>query len=90
MDWSNGKFLAGQAEVGDAVSMPLRQWAARRAKDEAEIDNARDRARALQSKAIPSGDAPAAPAAAANKFGKGGQGQRPKKLTAGAPAGVPS
>ena len=47
VDWSNGKFFTGTGDVGDAVTSSLRQWAARRAKDEADIESARDRARAM-------------------------------------------
>ena len=42
VDWSNGRFFAGVGDVGDAVTSNLRQWAACRAKDEAEIESARD------------------------------------------------
>ena len=56
VDWSNGKYFAGQGDVGDAVSSQLRQWVARRAKDDAEIDTARERARAVQSRAASAGD----------------------------------
>lgn len=86
VDWSNGRFFAGVGDVGDAVTSSLRQWAARRAKDEAEIENARDRARALQSKAILPGDA--APAAATPKQQKPGP-KRSSKL-GGASPGAPS
>ena len=78
--WSNGRFFAGQAEVGNTVAMSLRQWAARRAKDEAEIENARDRARTLQSRAVPSGDAPAS-------FAAPKASPKTKKLGAGTAAG---
>ena len=56
VDLSNGKFFAGTGNVGDAVASSLRQWATRRAKAEAEIENARDRARAMQNRAVPPGD----------------------------------
>ena len=78
VDWSNGRFFAGVGDVGDAVTSNLRQWAARKAKDEAEIESARDRARALQNK-IPSASSqehapPKPPAPKAKKKGKLGPG----------------
>ena len=79
VDWANGKFFSGTGEVGDAVVSSLRQSAARRARDEAEIESARDRARAMQARAVPSGDGP--PGAAATPPLKHGP-RRAKKLGA--------
>lgn len=49
-NFDGSKFLAGTTQVTDAICPELRSFAARRAKDEAEVEKQRQKARELRSR----------------------------------------
>ena len=69
--WSNARLFSGVGSAVDAISPELRQYVARRAKDEAEVETMRQRSRALAvtSDALSAGGLPKQPPPA--KAGKG-------------------
>ena len=79
IDFTQARHFVGTSSLEDAVDPALRNYVARKSKDEAEIQNARDKARALAATPSPSGPSgptpgapgPARPKRKARKAGDG-------------------
>ena len=82
IDFTQARHFVGTSSLEDAIDPALRNYVARKSKDEAEIQNACDKARALAATPTPAG--PSGPAAGAPGPARPKRGARKAKTGEGA------